>query len=127
MLENLFEFGAILGLPSLCDPKMYPIHWAASDGKTESIRFFLDHRQDINCLDASGCSPLIIATQYNQLQVAIMLLKNSADTSIKDGNGDSALHWAAYKGFEEMTGLLMHFMPRELEVEDVYGQVRLFY
>ena len=34
-----------------------------------------------------------------------------------------ALHWAAYKGHEEMCGLLLHLSPRDLEEADVFGQV----
>ena len=81
---------------------------------------------DVNALDANGCTPLMIATQYNQLVTVLFLIKNGADMTVKDTNGDTALHWAAYKGHNELCGLLLHFAPRDLEVSDTFGQVCTF-
>lgn len=102
---------------------MCPVHWAASEGKLKSIKFFLDSRQDLNVTDANGCSALIIATQYGKIETVVYLIKNGADLTQRDTNGDTALHWAAYKGFEEITGLLLHFAPLHLNSEDQFGQV----
>lgn len=107
------------------DARMKPVHWAASDGKLLSIKFFFDHRFDINAQDANGCTPVIIASQYNRISTVIYLIKNGADLTLKDVNGDTALHWAAYKGHEEMCGLLLHLSPRDLEEADVFGQTPL--
>ncbi len=104
---------------------MLPIHWAASDGKLVSLQFFLDHRQDINAQDGNGCSPVVIATQYNQITAVAYLIKQKCDLTLRDGNGDTALHWAAYKGYEELVGLLMHCQPHHLDTEDIFGQVLL--
>jgi ankyrin repeat protein len=127
ILENLYNFGAILDIVSNCESRMLPIHWAASDGKLNSIRFLLEHRVDINAQDANGCTPLVISTQYNQIDTTIYLIKNGADLTLKDTNGDTALHWAAYKGFEELVGLLLHFMPNDLDSDDFFGQVSFFF
>lgn len=124
ILLLLFNSGANLDTPSSFESKMLPIHWAASDGKIKALRFLLDHRQDINAQDANGCSPVVIATQYNQIAAVTYLVKNGADLTLRDNNGDSPLHWAAYKGFEELVGLLMHFAPHDRDADDVFGQVR---
>ena len=63
-----------------------------------SIAFFLRHREDINTQDANGCTPVIISTQHNYHQCVAYLIQNGADMSLRDNNGDTALHWAAYKG-----------------------------
>lgn len=102
---------------------MLPIHWAASDGRISVLRFLLDHRQDINAPDANNCSPLIVATQHNQTSAVIFLIKNNADITHRDNNGDSALHWAAYKGLVEATALLAHQMSQEINRDDFFGQV----
>lgn len=115
-------YGSVLDVAANCENQMRPVHWAASDGKIQSMRFFMDNRMDINCLDANGCSPLAVAVQYMQTDTALYLMKNGADLSLKDNNGDTPLHWAAYKGSEELVGLLMYFMPRELDTEDKFGQ-----
>ncbi len=120
---QLFNYGANLDTPSSFESKMLPIHWAASDGKIVSLQFFLDHRQDINAQDANGCSPVVIATQYNQISAVVYLTKNGADLTLRDNNGDTPVHWAAYKGYEELVGLLLHFQPHDLNSEDIFGQV----
>jgi ankyrin repeat protein len=110
---------------SVSEARMLPIHWAASDGKIHAIKYYVDHRLDINAQDANGCTPVMIATQYNQIPTVIYLLKSGADITLKDNNGDCALHWAAYKGHEELCGVLLHFAPRDLELADTFGQTPL--
>ena len=84
--------------PSSFDAQMVPMHWAASDNRLKSLKFLLEHyRQDVNATDANGCTPLIIATQYGHIEAVAYLIKNGADLYAKDYNGDTALHWAAYK------------------------------
>jgi ankyrin repeat protein len=125
MLQILYDYGANLGFPTQSDASMLPIHWAASEGKISSIRFLLDKRQDINAQDGNGCTPVVIATQHNNAACVIYLIKNGADMTLRDSNGDTALHWAAYKGYIEMVGLLTYFMPHEVDSDDVFGQVPL--
>ena len=102
---------------------MLPVHWAASDGKVSSIRFFLDKRLDINAQDSNGCTPVIIATQHEMTNCIIYLIKNGADLTIRDTNGDTALHWAAYRGHAESLGLLAFALPHCVNLEDNFGQV----
>jgi hypothetical protein len=90
----------MLDVASTGDPHMLPIHWAASDGKIKSLkcvfrvvlhlvrslhdeypfwdafgRFFLDSRVNLNALDGNGCTPVVIATQYNQVNAVAFLVK----------------------------------------------------
>jgi ankyrin repeat protein len=53
---------------------------------------------NVNAVDLSGCTPLLIAAQYGHADVVAYLVKIRADTTILDKNQDSAMHWAAYKG-----------------------------
>lgn len=124
MLQYLHEKGADITLPTTSDSKMLPIHWAASDGKIESIRFFLGLRRDlINAQDSNGCTPVIIATQHKHVTCVVFCVKVGADLEIRDTNGDTALHWAAYKGFVDCVGALAYVAPQALEYVDMYGQV----
>jgi ankyrin repeat protein len=102
---------------------MYPIHWAAIDGKVSSIAFLLSKNEYINIQDANGCSPVVIATQHNHHDCVMYLILNGADMNLCDSNGDNALHWAAYKGYVEMIGLLSRQMTREINFIDDFGQV----
>jgi len=125
IIKLLYEHGADLSLRTTCEAKMLPIHWAASDGRIAILQFLLERRQDINAHDANGCSPLIVATQHNQFGAIIFLIKNSADVTQRDSNGDCALHWAAYKGLLESLSLLVTYMPLEINRGDNFGQVSL--
>lgn len=124
VLCQLQESGANLDMPASFDTQMRPIHWAASDGKLKSLKFLLDHRQDINAQDGNNCSPVIIAAQYGRVDAVVYLAKNGADLNQRDVNGDTALHWAAYKGFEEVVGAMMHLMPQFKDLPDNFGQVQ---
>ena len=123
MLQILADSGASLNQPTLSEARMMPIHWAASDGKVSSLAFLLEKRQDINAQDANGCTPVVIAAQHNQLHCVVYLIKNGADTTLRDTNGDNVLHWAAYKGFMRIVGVLTYLLPHELDSEDTFGQV----
>ena len=123
ILCQLQECGAALDTAASFDTQMRPIHWAASDGKLKSVKFLLDNRQDINAQDGNGCSPVIIAAQYGRTEMIVYLVKNGADVNQRDVNGDTALHWAAYKGFEEVAGVLMHLTPQFKDMPDNFGQV----
>lgn len=105
---------------------MRPIHWAASDGRIRSIKFLLENRCDINAQDGNGCSPVIIAAQYGRVEAVVYLIKNGADLNQRDVNGDTALHWAAYKGYEEVAGVIAHFCPQFKDLPDNFGQVCIY-
>ena len=125
ILQLLSDNGALLHQPTSSDTRMLPIHWAASEGRTSSINFLLGKRhQDINAQDSNGCTPVVIAAQHNQINCVIYLVKSGADMSLKDNNQDTAMHWAAYKGYVEMVGLLTYFMPNVIDCDDNFGQVR---
>ena len=125
MLQLLSDYGANLNLPTEGECQMLPINWAASEGKINSIKFLLDNRVDINSQDSAGCSPLIIAAQHNMPNCVIFLVKNGADLTLRDNNGDTAAHWAAYKGYVELFSLFVYFMPLCINMDDAFGQVRI--
>jgi ankyrin repeat protein len=123
MMKTLLHYGASLNSETSSETRMLPIHWAASDGRISSMRFFFANNVDVNCVDANGCTPVVIAVQHNQIPCAIFLIKNGVNMNIRDVNGDSATHWAAYKGYVEMLGALAYLCPQELLLADNYGQV----
>lgn len=102
---------------------MTPMHWAASEGKIQSIHYLLDLGMCPDSRDAAGCTPLIIAAQHGQVHTVIYLVKLGADVSVVDSNGDTALHWGAYKGSLDIVGYLSYAMEKYLDLKDRYGQV----
>ena len=85
----------------------------------------LVHRSDpINCRDLSGCTPLLIASQYGHADLAAFLIKRGADPNAVDDARDTALHWGAYKGSIPVCGLLLHLngIRNHLDQCDSFGQ-----
>ena len=122
ILQTLHINGAKLNIASLSEHSMMPIHWAASDGQTSTIKYLLDNNVSINTQDSNGCTPVVIAAQHDKQNCCIYLSKNGADMALCDNNGDTALHWAAYKGFGPLLGLLSHLSPQCISTHDEYGQ-----
>lgn len=61
----------------------------------------------VNAADFKGLTPLMTAAMFGRSASAAYLLGMEALNHLTDINGDSALHWAAYKGilFYLMSGL----------------------
>lgn len=81
----------------------------------------------IDAQDASGCTPLLIASQYGHPDLAAFLIKRGANPNAVDSSRDTALHWAAYKGSVEVCGMLLHLhgVEGQLDAPDSFGQTPL--
>ncbi|SDD41546.1 ankyrin repeat domain-containing protein [Kordiimonas lacus] len=59
--------------------------------------------------DYMGATPLMLAVQVQDMDLAGTLLEYGADVNVADNNGDPAINWAAYYGYEDFVELfLMH-------------------
>jgi len=122
LVETLINKGAPYDESSEDAVGMHPVHWACTEGRLEVVRFLVDNKGvDIDVTDHSGCTPLLIAAQYGQADIAAYLIKKKANTAILDRNKDSAMNWAAYKGQLEIVALL-HFLGLDPNNVDSYGQ-----
>jgi len=52
----------------------------------------------VNAPDFKGLTPLMTACMFGRVATAAFLLGMGALNHLTDINGDTALHWAAYKG-----------------------------
>lgn len=52
----------------------------------------------VEVADTKGCTPLIVASQYGQAMLVGYLIGKGASLTVTDREGDTALHWAAFKG-----------------------------
>ena len=56
---------------------------------------------------SSQSTPLMMASNYNLIDIAKNLIANGADIDIQDKNGDPVIHWSAYLGEVEFTKMLL--------------------
>ena len=98
MIEYLLEKGVPLNEYSHDDYGPHPIRWACVYGNIKTIDLFLEKRVPIDTTDLNGCTPLIVSAQYGQSLSISYLLQKGANKFHVDINGDTALHWAAFKG-----------------------------
>lgn len=57
--------------------------------------------------DYMGATPLMLAVQVQDLGIAGTLLEYDADLNVADKNGDPAINWAAYYGYDDFVELFL--------------------
>lgn len=98
---------------------------ACSQGEVQKVKSFLASPDfDVNKLDHSGRTGIVIAAQSRQLAVVELLVNAGADVNLPDGNGLTPLHHAASRGQKEMTELLLCHNAR-VDIQDLEGQTAL--
>ena len=75
------------------------LHFSASNGSYELVKYFTDEGIDINLKTYDGRNYLHIATYFEHLNLCKMLItKHNFDVQMVDNNGWTALHSSAKKG-----------------------------
>ena len=93
----LLEAGA--NIKTTFDHQETILHAAAQQDKQDVTRFILEKNLfDINQRDANGRTPLMSAALYNKAATMRLLIDNGADTSLKDNDTKTLLHYAAMSG-----------------------------
>ena len=82
---------------------------AASQTNLAQVKTQLDSGADVNCRNASGETPLIVAVEYGygRNEVASLLIDKGADVNAADINGNTALMIAADRNNDESVELLL--------------------
>uniref|UniRef100_A0AAQ4Q1Q0 Ankyrin repeat domain 52a n=1 Tax=Gasterosteus aculeatus aculeatus TaxID=481459 RepID=A0AAQ4Q1Q0_GASAC len=84
-----------------------PLHAAAFAEDVAGLQLVLRHGTEINAVDNSGCSALMVAADKGHSgTVAILLHRAKADLTLLDENNNTALHLACSKA-HEMCALLI--------------------
>lgn len=78
----------------------------------------------VNAADLKGLTPLMTACMYGRTATAAYLLGMNAQNHLTDINGDTALHWSAYKGHVDLMRLLM-YSGVHLQKTDNFGSTPL--
>eukprot|EP00735_Rhodelphis_limneticus_P003675 TRINITY_DN15176_c0_g1::TRINITY_DN15176_c0_g1_i1::g.30601::m.30601 TRINITY_DN15176_c0_g1::TRINITY_DN15176_c0_g1_i1::g.30601 ORF type:complete len:566 (-),score=131.36,sp/Q52T38/ZDH22_ARATH/29.62/8e-55,zf-DHHC/PF01529.15/2.8e-37,Ank_2/PF12796.2/4.4e-06,Ank_2/PF12796.2/1.6e-11,Ank_2/PF12796.2/1.5e-13,Ank_4/PF13637.1/9.2e-06,Ank_4/PF13637.1/4.5e-09,Ank_4/PF13637.1/5e-06,Ank_4/PF13637.1/1.5e-13,Ank_4/PF13637.1/0.38,Ank_4/PF13637.1/1.2e+04,Ank_5/PF13857.1/0.0068,Ank_5/PF13857.1/3.1e-06,Ank_5/PF13857. len=127
VLRWLKETGISLNEASTEEDRRRPIHWACTAGQLPVLHFMLNEvdNLDLNEKDRRGYTPLITATQFGHTTAVGYLLKKGADPCLVDNTGDSPLHWAAFKGHEELVTFLLAYVGLDVNERDEAGQTPL--
>ena len=76
--------------------------------------------------DGTGCTPCLIASQHGRVETVAYLIQRGANIYAVDTARDSMIHWAAYKGSEQVLGLISYYCPdQQFYTPDAYGQTPL--
>ena len=83
------------------------LHLAVAAGSLEIVFYMVTngYAPHIDVRDNRKCTPLIIAAQYGEVVISHFLMRNGADPRAVDQHGDTAMHWAAYKGHSDLVSL----------------------
>ncbi|KAG6959750.1 hypothetical protein JG688_00009951 [Phytophthora aleatoria] len=126
-LYYLHSIGAPIDAPSE-DGKvqLHPIHWACAAGNLSALRtLVLKLGVDINTCDAKKHrSPLLVAAQNGHPLLVLFCVRNGADVTLVDADGDTAVHWAAYKGATEIVAVFQYLQVSS-DAPDKFGQTPL--
>uniref|UniRef100_A0ABD2W6N1 Palmitoyltransferase n=1 Tax=Trichogramma kaykai TaxID=54128 RepID=A0ABD2W6N1_9HYME len=118
----LLERGAPLDLPCLGTQGPRPIHWACRKGHSAVVQLLLRRAHvAVDAADFKGLTPLMTACMFGRAATAALLLGSGAGPLLADVNGDTALHWAAYKGHADLIRLLLCCSGVEARQADHFG------
>lgn len=79
----------------------------------------------VDCPDHLGRTPLMYASIGNRVKAVEMLLRQGAAAAAKDGNGRTALLWAAYYGHFEVVRVLVKHERGLVELGDPDGRTAI--
>uniref|UniRef100_A0A672TD64 Serine/threonine-protein phosphatase 6 regulatory ankyrin repeat subunit A-like n=1 Tax=Sinocyclocheilus grahami TaxID=75366 RepID=A0A672TD64_SINGR len=85
-----------------------PLHAAAFTDHVECLQLLLGHNAQVNCVDAGGKTPLMMAAENGQTNAVEVLVSSAkADLTLQDANKNTALHLACSKGHETSALLIL--------------------
>ena len=79
----------------------------------------------VDCPDHLGRTPLMYASIGNRVKAVEMLLRQGASAPVKDGNGRTALLWAAYYGHFEVVRVLIKHDRSLVQLADPDGRTAI--
>lgn len=124
-LYTLLPFWLLIVTTSLYPMHQMTIHEVIILGQEPTIRRYLELDQKIvNARDASGYSPLHVASALGYQSIVTLLLQSGANVYAQDFRGRTPLHYAACRNFENIARLLLEHGASS-QIEDRLGDTPL--
>ncbi|GBM98995.1 Ankyrin-3 [Araneus ventricosus] len=100
----------------------YPLHTAVLFGHLNTIKKLIEEldKKEIDAKNKKSVTPLYIAADLDQCEIAKFLLSKGADPNAKSGGVNVPLHMAAVKGYSEMVKILLK-EGADCSITDAHG------
>lgn len=76
------------------DVDVYPLHYAVLSGSLRMVTILVNHRAFVDCVDSSKKTPLMVACEEEDHDIAEFLLDRGASTMTQDASGNKPIHFA---------------------------------
>jgi ankyrin repeat protein len=104
------------------------LHKASRRGDIDTIYRISKHGPDVNALDNNGSTPLDLAisdaNSWRVEEVVRLLLEHGADTNLRNGQGQTALHKASLRGYPSIIYLIVYH-GADVDAQDNDGSTPL--
>ena len=103
----------------------YPLHYAVLSGSLRMVTILVNHRAFVDCTDGSKRTPLMVACEEEDHDIAEFLLDRGASTMTQDASGNKPIHYAVKSRAQ---ACLRRLMSSEADVNSVnhMGETPLF-
>ena len=91
-------------------PGWAPLHYAATRGHLEIMRFLLDQHAYIDAASPNGTTPLMMAAFYGTPSAVKLLLEAGADPLLKNDQGLTAIEFAQRNNRQDSAELIAAFV-----------------
>jgi len=98
---------------------------ALENNDLEQMRVAIESGANVNVQNRRGTSPLIFLAKgyyYPNAEIVDLLLTNNADPNLQDRGGETALHWAAAKGYLEIVKKLLESENIDINITNIDGR-----
>lgn len=112
VIKKLIEYGADYSNRNKSRPRGFTVlheFQIVPNASTPILEYFIGINCDINATDDFGLTPLYYAVVNSEIVNIYVLLKNGADISIRDADGDTLAHIVCYNGELDILKMLLDF------------------